>query len=288
MASGTFGYGAELAGKIDYSPIGAVVTKTVTKQPRKGNPQPRLLETSCGLINSIGLHNPGIERFLTEYLPLLRGLGCAVIVSVAGDTEEEVSYLADRLGRQRVDGIELNLSCPNLGKSRMPAEEPETAFRFVRAAKSAAGATPVLAKLSPNVTDICAAAVACEKAGADGLVLINTVKALAVDIDARRVLRGGYSGPGIKPVGLRAVYEAFRAVSTPIIGCGGIASGQDALEYLLCGARCVAVGSAGFAHPGLAREIVAVIRQYLRRHRLRLRDIVGLLHEGTAGRPARG
>jgi len=278
-ASGTFGYGVELAGAINYDALGAIVTKTVTERPRRGNPQPRLWETDCGLLNSIGLQNPGVERFCSDYLPRLKRLGPAIIVSIAGNDEDEVRRLAARLAHEpAVDGIEINLSCPNLGGKRIPAEDVRTAARYVRAAKLASGRKPVFAKLSPNVTDICRVALACETAGADGLVLVNTVKAVAVDIARGRIIAGGYSGPGIKPIGLRAVCEVYRHVRIPIVGCGGIASGRDALEYILCGARCVAVGSAGFARPDLAGEIVFFLRSYLRGRRRSLADLVGSLH----------
>ncbi len=280
-ASGTFGYGAEFAGLLDLSRLGALVVKGISLAPRAGNPPPRVVETACGMLNAIGLENVGLERFLQEKMPYLRGCGTRVIVNILGDTVEEYAQLARRLaGVVGVDGLEVNISCPNVHRGGVAfGADPEMAATVVRAVKAHA-TQPVIVKLSPNVTDIAAMARAVEEAGADALSLINTLIAMAIDIHARRPKlanrTGGLSGPAIKPIALRMVWQAAQAVSIPVIGIGGIATAEDALEFILAGACAVQVGTANFYNPGAAVEIVDGIAAYLRQYREpSLRGIVG-------------
>ncbi len=280
-ASGTFGYGAEFAGLLDLSRLGALVVKGISLAPRAGNPPPRVVETACGMLNAIGLENVGLERFLQEKMPYLRGCGTRVIVNILGDTVEEYAQLARRLaGVAGVDGLEVNISCPNVHRGGVAfGADPETAATVVRAVKAHAS-QPVIVKLSPNVTDIAAMARAVEEAGADALSLINTFIAMAIDIHTRRPRlanrTGGLSGPAIKPIALRMVWQAAQAVSIPVIGIGGIATAEDALEFILAGACAVQVGTANFYNPGAAVEILDGIAAYLKQHReTSLRGIVG-------------
>ena len=240
-ASGTFGYGAEFAGLLDLSRLGGIVTKGISLKPRPGNPPPRIVETAGGMLNAIGLENVGVERFITEKLPFLRDCGARVIVNILGDSEDDYAELAARLdGAPGVDALELNISCPNVRHGGIAfGADPRMAAAVTRAAK-ARTRLPVIVKLSPNVTDIALMARAVEEAGADAVSLINTLVGMAIDIHKRRPVlanrTGGLSGPAVKPVALRMVWQVARAVSIPVIGIGGIASAEDALEFLLAGA----------------------------------------------------
>lgn len=269
-ASGTFGYGAEFASFLDLSRLGAIVVKGISLAPRAGNPPPRVVETACGMLNAIGLENVGLERFVQEKMPYLRRCGTRVIVNILGDTVEEYARLAARLAEvDGVDGLEVNISCPNVCRGGVAfGADPGMAAAVVRAVKAHAG-QPVIVKLSPNVTDIAAMARATEDAGADALSLINTLIGMAIDIHSRRPKlanrTGGLSGPAIKPVALRMVWQVARAVSIPVIGIGGIATAEDALEFILAGACAVQVGTANFYNPGAAVEILDGIAAYLKR-----------------------
>ncbi|MFZ2447205.1 MAG: dihydroorotate dehydrogenase [Syntrophobacteraceae bacterium] len=268
-ASGTFGYGEEYAGLTDLGRLGAIVVKGISLEPRAGNPPPRLVETPSGLINAIGLENVGAERFITVKLPYLRRVGTPVIVNIFGNTLEEYAELAARLdGVPGIAAIEINVSCPNVKKGGMVfGTDPAMTAKVVEAVRRATS-LPVITKLTPNVTSIAEIARAAEGAGSDILSCINTVAAMAVDIFSKRPrlanIFGGLSGPAVKPIGLRCVYEATRAVKCPVIGIGGIASATDALEYLLVGARAVQVGTANFVDPGVTGEIIDGIERYLR------------------------
>ncbi len=260
VASGTFGYAREMAGLVDLRRLGAILPKTVTLRPRKGNPPPRTVETPAGMLNSIGLDNDGLDVFLARHMPYLAGLGPPVIVSVAGKSYEEFVELASRLdGVPGVSGIELNISCPNVAGGVDFGTDPAMCERVVAGARKATG-LPILAKLTPNVTRIDVMARAAEAGGADAISLINTLLGLAVDWRRRRPRlgqgMGGLSGPAIKPVALRMVYQAAKAVRVPIMGIGGIASIDDVMEFLVAGAMAVQVGTAHFYRPTVCMEIL--------------------------------
>lgn len=276
-AAGTLGAGA-LAGRAASEVYGALLPKTVTPEPRLGNPPPRLAETAAGMINSIGLQNPGIDAFLAELSAF--EIGLPILVSVAGGTPEEFAALCGRLSAdERVAGIELNLSCPNVehGGARAGAtfcSEPGSVEAVVSACREASGGKPVIAKLASE--GAVENAVAAESAGADALTVSNTVQALAVDARERRTLvRGGLSGPAIKPVALRAVYEVARAVKIPVIGCGGVCRGEDVAEFMLAGASAVQVGSGAFSRA--PAQMLEEFGDYLAETGESARDLVGLL-----------
>jgi dihydroorotate dehydrogenase (NAD+) catalytic subunit len=269
-ASGTFGYGEELAAYTDLTQIGAIIGKTVTRVPRAGNAPPRTCETASGMLNAIGLQNVGIERFIKEKLPYLRTLNTPIIVNIAGETIEDFADLAREIGEQEgVSAIELNISCPNVAHGLDFAIDPVQAEAVVRATRRAT-IVPLFAKLSPNVSDIGVIARAAEAGGADAISAVNTFVGMAIDIHTRRPRlsngSGGLSGPAIKPLALRAVYRCAQSVQIPVIGVGGITTGEDAVEFLLAGASAVQIGTATFVQPGAAIEIVTGIEDYLRAH----------------------
>lgn len=273
-ASGCFGFGREMAAFVDLAGIGGVVTKSVSLQPRRGRPTPRMAETPSGMLNAIGLQNPGVEEFCRTDLQFLREAGARVAVSVVGRTADEFGRVARRLAREdAVHLVELNLSCPNVDSpGELFAAKPVTAARVVRAVKKVAR-QPVLAKLTADVTDLVAVARACVEAGADGLVLINTLLGMAVDVHRRRpklaAVTGGLSGPAIRPVAVRCVWQVASALpEVPIVGLGGVMTGEDAAEMLLVGATAVQVGTANFINPLAAAEIADGLRDYLRAQRI--------------------
>ncbi|MBT9176792.1 MAG: Dihydroorotate dehydrogenase B (NAD(+)), catalytic subunit [Firmicutes bacterium] len=280
-ASGCYGYGREFDKFYDLRLLGAVVVKGITLRPRHGNAGRRLVETPAGLINSIGLENPGVEGFIAEELPFLREKGVPVIVNISGNTAEEYSELARRLdGVPGVSMLEVNISCPNVKQGGMA---------FGATCESAAGVTrlvrrhtalPLTVKLSPNVTDIASIAKSVEEEGADCISLINTLLGMAIDVDTKRpVLNntfGGLSGPAVKPIALRMVWQVAGAVSVPIIGMGGISSWQDAAEFILAGALCVAVGTANLLNPYAIPEICIGLEEYVTRQGASsIRELVG-------------
>jgi dihydroorotate dehydrogenase (NAD+) catalytic subunit len=260
VASGTFGYAREMAGLVDLGRLGGILPKTITQQPRAGNPPPRTIETAGGMLNSIGLDNDGVEAFIQRQLPYLAGLGTAIIVSIAGKRQEEFVELAARLdGLPGVAALELNLSCPNVSGGVDFGTQPERCQAVVAGARKACS-LPLLAKLTPNVTDIVPIARAAEAGGADAVSLINTCLGMAVRWRQRRPLlggvTGGLSGPAIKPIALRAVYQVARAVRVPLVGIGGIASIDDVMEFLVAGARAVQIGTANFYNPTVSMQIL--------------------------------
>ncbi|MDR2516866.1 MAG: dihydroorotate dehydrogenase [Spirochaetaceae bacterium] len=269
-ASGTFGYGSEYAGLLDVERLGGIVTKGLTLTPRSGNTGTRLHETPSGLLNSIGLENPGIQAFIENELPRLCRRAPVVIVNLSGATIEEYAEGARRLDSTEIGMIELNISCPNVRAGGMAfGLEPAAAARVTQAVRRAAQ-KPLIVKLSPNAGDLVAVARACVDAGADGLSLVNTFKAMAIDIQKRRPVfdnvTAGLSGPAIRPIALRMVWELRGAVQVPLIGMGGIASANDALEFLMAGASAVEVGSAVFARPRVIPEIIDGIAAYMKQH----------------------
>lgn len=281
-ASGTFGFGEEYASYLDLNCLGAIVTKSITLDPTLGNPAPRLVETPAGLLNSIGLANPGLDVFLKEKLPWLRTWRPPLIVSIAGKTVDEYVKLAATLDRaDGVKGLEINISCPNIQEGGLSfGRRPETAAPLVKAVRQATGL--VLSVKLPPTGEIVELAQAVEQAGADVLALINTLPGMAVDIYARRArlgaITGGLSGPAIKPVALYHVWQVRRAVRIPVIGMGGIGSAVDALEFIFAGATAVAVGTANFVSPQVMPQIITGLRSYLQEnHLFSLADLSGTL-----------
>lgn len=283
-ASGTFGFGEEFADFVDLSRLGGVMVKGTTRQPRRGNEGVRITETPMGMLNCIGLENPGVEYFLADILPRIKD-GMNVIVNISGSSVEEFGELAGMLDVPGIAAIELNVSCPNVKDGGIIfGTDPAAASAVVRSAKSHTK-KPVILKLSPNVTDIAGMARAVEEAGADAVSLINTLIGMEIDIERQRPVlgnvTGGLSGPAVKPVALRMVYQVARAVKIPIIGMGGIASTEDAIEFLLAGAETVAVGTANFTDPEVTMKICDGIAAYVRRHKLRsYRELVGKANDG--------
>jgi len=268
-ASGTFGYGQEYKGLLDVAGLGGICTKGLTLNPRSGNTGTRLHETPSGLMNSIGLENIGIRAFIEKELRRLKDMGPVVIANLSGGTISEYVKGARLLDASDVEIIELNISCPNVKAGGMAfGLDPRSAGRITRRVRRATPNTPLMVKLSPNAPDMAAVAKACVAAGADALSLVNTFKAIAIDIERRRPVfdntTAGLSGPCIRPIALRMVWELHDAVKVPIIGMGGIASPADALEFLLAGAAAIQVGSATFAHPPLMDEIITGIADYMR------------------------
>jgi dihydroorotate dehydrogenase (NAD+) catalytic subunit len=282
-ASGTFGYGREFAEVLDLQRLGAVVVKGLSLEPSRGNPPPRIAETPCGMLNAIGLENVGIEAFLRNKLPYLRDLAVPVIVNIYGRSVAEYAELAGRLeGADGVAAVEVNISCPNVKAGGVAfGVDPGAAYEVVRAVRLRT-ALPMIVKLSPNVTDIVKIAETTVAAGADALSLINTITGMAVDVEARRPvlanITGGLSGPAIKPIALRMVWQVVNAVRVPVIGIGGIATARDALEYLITGASAVQVGTANFVDPGATMAIIDGIEEYLATHGIgAVRDLIGTL-----------
>jgi len=271
-ASGTFGYGLEFMDYGDLRELGGIVVKGTSLTPRQGNPMPRVAETACGMLNAIGLQNPGVEVFVRDYLPRLPWRDTAVIVNIYACDAAEFGELAGILaGEEGVAALEVNISCPNVKAGGILfGQDPAMAAQVTEAVKAKAGGKPVIVKLSPNVTDIAAIARACEAAGADGLSLINTVSGLAVDLRRRKPrlanVIGGLSGPAIKPVALRCLHQVRGAVAIPLLGMGGIVSAEDALEFILVGAHAVQIGTANFLRPDMsfriARELSETCRRY--------------------------
>jgi len=273
-ASGTFGYGDEYASLVEVSKLGGIVVKSLTLRPRDGAPPPRLAETPAGMLNAIGLANIGVDKFLSEKLPYLQGRGTRVVVSIAGETLEEYEELAGRLdGAEGVDALEVNISCPNVRRGGMLfGADPDMAFEVLSAVR---GATrmPVIAKLTPHASDVVAVAKAAREAGVDAISLINTLVGMAVDVEARRPklgnVTGGLSGPAIRPVAVALVWKVASAVPLPVIGIGGISSPEDAIEFLIAGAKAVQVGTATFFEPCTALWVVDGIAEYMKRHEFR-------------------
>ncbi len=289
VASGTFGYGEEYSQFLDLRELGAIVVKSISLLPRAGNQPPRLAETPAGMLNAIGLQNVGLERFTADKMPFLRDLGIPIIVSIAGEDVSEYVELAEKLTNiEGVGGIEVNISCPNVSKGGMSfGADPFVTSGLVRAVR-AATELPLIVKLTPNVTDIAEIATAAAESGADALALINTLLGMAIDIHTRQPklanITGGLSGPAIRPVAVRMVWEVANAVDIPIIGMGGIMTAEDALEFLIAGAGAVSVGTANFVNPLAALEIISGIEDFMVRNEVRdVNDLVGSLRMGEGG-----
>jgi len=280
VASGTFGYGAEFDGLTHIGSLGAIVTKTITLHARVGNKPPRVAETASGMLNAIGLENPGADRFIEEKLPPLKKYGIPVIVSIAAEKIEEYGELAAKLDKVKAAAaVEINISCPNIRTSRLFAQDERSTKEVVKAVRAATKKT-VITKLSPNVTDVASIAMAAESAGSDALSLVNTFTAMDVDIDKRESrlgnVTGGLSGPAIKPIALFMIWSAYNRVKIPIIGMGGIMGWRDAVEFILCGSAAVSVGTANFVDPDTAVRTAEGLENYLRKIE-DINDIIGSL-----------
>ncbi len=281
VASGTFGYGREYQDFVDISRIGAVIVKGTTLEERYGNLAPRIYETPAGMLNAIGLENPGIDVFLNDYLPSLSQDGVNVVANIAGNTVDEYALLSRKIDKHPgIAGIELNISCPNVKQGGMQfGTDPELVKQVVQAVKSETK-LPVIPKLSPNVTDIVSIAKAARDGGADALSMINTLMGMAVDIERKRPVLGnifgGLSGPAIKPVALRMIYQVYKEVDLPILGGGGIVNTRDALEFILVGASAVSIGTGNFVNPAIAEEIAQGLENYVIEQGLKgINELVG-------------
>ncbi len=280
-SSGTFGYGIEYSELFDIQRLGAIICKGTTLKPREGNPQPRLVETACGMINSIGLQNIGVKAVIKEKAPVWAGWRVPVIVNIAGDTVEEYAELARELDNVKgVSGLEVNISCPNVNAGGAAfGAEPDCAEEVVKAVKKATS-LPIMVKLTPNAADIVGVAKAVEAAGADAISLVNSYKGMAIDIKNRKPViangTGGLSGPAIKPLALVLVYQVAGAVKVPVVGLGGITTGEDAVEYIMAGASAVQVGSATFNNPRAALDVLEGIQSFMEKEGIKsLKEIVG-------------
>ena len=286
-ASGCFGYGVEYAGSLDLSTLGGIVSKGLFLAPREGHPPQRIVETPAGMLNAIGLQGIGARRFVEEKLPELRRAGATVIVNICGSTLDEYVEVAKVVSdAEGVAALELNISCPNIkeGGIQFGCSLPGT-FQVVSAIRKAT-TLPVIPKLTPNVTDVSSFAKASEDAGADAVSLVNTFLAMAIDVETRRPklsnVMGGLSGPAIRPIAVRMVYECHKAVKIPVIGMGGIASARDALEFIIAGAAAVQIGTANFADPFIWSKVLAGIDDYMHRHGVaRIADLVGSIDTTT-------
>lgn len=267
-ASGAFGFGREYSKYFDLNKLGGIAVKGLTPLPRKGNPPPRITETPAGILNSVGLQNPGVHAFIEKEIPFIRGFQTAIIANASGNTIEEYESMVEILSEADVDAIELNLSCPNVKEGGMSFGSTSEGVSKVVARVKRFAKKPLIVKLTPNVTDITEIAKAAEEAGADSVSLINTLLGMAIDAKTRRPvlgnITGGLSGPAVKPVALRMVYQVSKAVKIPVIGMGGISNGIDAVEFLLAGASAIMMGTAGFVNPMAWVETIDGIETYMR------------------------
>ena len=290
-ASGTFGHAKEFEGFFDLKKLGGIVTKTITRMPRLGNPPPRIVETPSGMLNAIGLQNPGCEKFLEEKLPFLRKLGIPIIVSVMGYSVQEFVSVVERLdGVEGIDGFELNLSCPNVPYStktesltlvKMFAHDERMIEQVVSAVRQVTDKT-LIAKLGPDVSDIGQMALAAERAGADAVSLINTFTAMVIDVKTRKPVlankTGGLSGPCVRPIAVRMTWEVYKKVRIPVMGMGGIMTAQDALEFFIAGASAVQIGTANFTNPTAPADILLGLEAFMKREKIRsVKSLIGTI-----------
>ena len=282
VASGTFGSGAEYGDFVDLNRLGAVTTKGVANVPWEGNPTPRIAETYGGMLNAVGLQNPGYELFAKRDIPYLQKFDTNIIVNVCGRTTEDYIDVVEKLGHEDVDLLEINISCPNVKHGGIAfGQDPKAVEAITKEVKKVAK-QPVIMKLSPNVTDITEMAKAAEAGGADALSLINTITGMQIDVEKQKFVlankTGGMSGPAIKPVAVRMVYQVANAVKVPIIGMGGITNAKDAMEFILAGATAVSVGTANFNNPNTTIEVIEGIEDYMRRHNVEdINELIGLV-----------
>ncbi len=284
-ASGTFGFGDEYASLMNLEGLGGLVVKTITLLPRSGNPPPRLVETPAGMLNAIGLQNPGLQHFLEKELPLLQNLHIPLILSIAGETEEEYAALAEALeGCTGIAALELNLSCPNVKKGGILFGTDIVLLGSLVEKVRAHWTGTLIAKLTPNVTDVVHLAHAAARGGADVIAAINTIRGMVIDITKRRPLLGnrfgGLSGPAVRPVAVKIVYDLYEAIKLPIIGMGGIMNTNDALQFIMAGASAVAVGTGNFVEPRTIPQITAGLKEYMEKSGIKdLHELVGAAHE---------
>jgi dihydroorotate dehydrogenase (NAD+) catalytic subunit len=286
VASGTFGNGEEFSDFLDLNQLGAIVAKTITLEKREGNPPPRIIETSSGLLNSIGLENGGVKNFLQEGYPFLKGIDTQAVISIAGSTADEIEKCIEILNEESsINIIEINLSCPNVqhkgAKKKLLSQDPEDTESIIKAAR-AKTKKAIIAKLTPNVTDITEIAKAAEAAGADAISLVNTFLGMAIDINTQKPILGnvvgGLSGPAIKPLALKAVWDTYKSVQVPIIGMGGIMTGGDVVEFMLAGATAVQIGTANLVDPTAYQNIYKDFTQYLEKQKIKdVKDLIGTL-----------
>ncbi|HOQ37817.1 MAG TPA: dihydroorotate dehydrogenase [Acetivibrio sp.] len=281
-ASGTFGFGREFGDFIDLNAIGGISVKGLTLEKRQGNRPPRIAETPAGILNSVGLQNPGVKAFIEEEIPFLKRFNTRIIANIAGNTIEDYCAMAEMLSDTDIDAIELNVSCPNVKKGCVAFGNSPEGIREITGRVKKYCKKPLIVKLTPNVTDIKEIAIAAEDAGADALSLINTILGMAIDIHRKRPIlannMGGLSGPAVKPIAVRMVYEVANVVKIPVIGMGGISSGEDAVEFMLAGASAVMVGTANFINPRACVDVVEGIKQYLCRYNhSSVHEIIGKL-----------
>ena len=282
VASGTFGSGAEYSDFVDLNRLGAVVTKGVANVPWEGNPTPRIAETYGGMLNAVGLQNPGYDLFAKRDIPYLQKYDTNIIVNVCGRTTEDYIDVVEKLETENVDMLEINISCPNVKHGGIAFGQDPKAVEAITKAVKAVAKQPVIMKLSPNVTDITEMAKAAEAGGADALSMINTLTGMQIDVERQKFVlankTGGLSGPAIKPVAVRMVYQVANAVNVPIIGMGGIANAKDAMEFILAGATAVSVGTANFNNPNTTIEVVEGIEDYMIRHNVEdINDLIGIV-----------
>ena len=280
VASGTFGYGREFSNFFDLSKLGGIITKGTSLKPKSGNKPPRVCETASGMLNSIGLQNPGVEYFAENDLPFLRKFDTAIIVNVCGSTIDEYVELCKILNTLDIDGVELNLSCPNVKAGCMAFGNTYEGVKEVTSKVRKVIEKPLIVKLTPNVTNITEIAKAVEDAGADGVSLINTLLGMKIDINKRKPVlannTGGLSGPAIKPVAVRMVYQVAQAVKIPILGMGGIINGEDAIEFMLAGASAISIGAGNFISPTTSIDTISQIEDYMRKNNIEdINEIVG-------------
>lgn len=282
VASGTFGFGKEYSEYIDLSKLGAIMVKGLTVKPREGNPPPRIYETPSGILNSVGLQNPGIDGFIKGELPFLKKYDVAVIANIAGESVEEFAYMAKKLDIDGVHAIEVNVSCPNVKEGGMAfGVKTECIYDITKAVKKSTN-KPVIVKLTPNVGDIAICAKAAEDGGADAISLINTITGMVIDTNTRKPvfknIYAGLSGPAVKPIALKLVYEAVKSVTIPVIGMGGISSASDAIEFMIAGAKAIAVGTYNFVDPYCTMKIIEGIKEYMKLNNIdNINDLIGSL-----------
>jgi dihydroorotate dehydrogenase (NAD+) catalytic subunit len=287
VSSGTFGFGEEFEDFYDVNRLGAIIPKGISLKPMMGNPPPRIFETEAGVINSIGLQNPGFEQFVKERLPYYKNLKTHLIINFFGNTQKEYIDLARRFdGVPRISGLEMNISCPNIKRCGIVfGTDPRMAYRLVRAVRKATKLTFIV-KLSPNVTDIARMAKSAEEGGADAVSLVNTFRAMAINIRTRKPelgnVIGGLSGPAIKPIALRMVWEVGQAVRIPVIGMGGIMNAEDAIEFILAGASAIQIGTANLVNPRTGIEVIRGIKKYLVQNRINhIQKLIGAFRQET-------